>query len=362
MLRPPMAASPETQIVEDVRPWDASPRRVREALDRRLAEGDRLRPAGSARKKPRLLLAHYPPRYAVSLFDVRFLLSELREDDNFRFFVAYVQVGEARDVHPRLFYKDQSLIWRCATHYIADRGTLWVGKGDMKVIGGMEYSAEETTNLPLELQAALDECSRRAKRVVFDSAALGRVLRRAPAGRFQAYADFLAPRRRAAARRANRVNGGRPVAWFTRPGDPGSLRFAPGFAPDFARVVDVARSASRMYGGAIRKLRILSKNGRIQYQFVASPRLAWIIPAQTLTTELSSYGVRTLDVLADEDLFVPGYEYHYLENGELYTQIPAGFAGATSEIDPTRADAGPWLERLPVIREFRRRIPDPLSC
>jgi hypothetical protein len=117
-----------------------------------------------------------------------------------------------------------------------------------------------------------------------------------------------------------------------------------------------------MYGGAIRKLRILSKNRRIQYQFVASPRLAWIIPAQTLTTELSSYGVRTLDVLADEDLFVPGYEYHYLENGELYTQIPAGFAGATSEIDPTRADAGPWLERLPVIREFRRRIPDPLSC
>ncbi len=361
MLRPPMGAPLQTRIVKDVRPCDASPRLVRRALEAHLADGGRLRPAGTARRRPAALLTQYPPRYAVSLFDARFQVSELREDENFRFFVAYVRLGEGRDVHPRLFYKDQSLVWRCATHYIAERGTLWIGKGDMKVIGATEYSAEETTNLPLEMQAALDDLSRRAKRVAWDDAALRRLLRRAPAGRFEAYADFVGPRRRAAARRGARINGGRPVAWFTRPGDPGSLRFAPGFAPDFARVVDVARSASRMYGGQIRKLRILSKNQRIQYQFVASPRLVWIIPAQTLTTELSSYGVRTLDVLADEDLFVPGYEYHYQENGELYTQIPRGFAGALSEIDSTRADAGPWLERLPVIREFRRRIPDPLA-
>jgi hypothetical protein len=126
-------------------------------------------------------------------------------------------------------------------------------------------------------------------------------------------------------------------------------------------VVDVARSASRMYGGAIRKLRILSRNRRIQYQFVAAPRHVWIIPAQALTTELSSYGARTIDVIADEDLYVPGYEYHYLERGELYTQIPRGFAGPASDVDATRADASPWLERLPVIQEFRRRIPDPLA-
>ena len=123
------------------------------------------------------------------------------------------------------------------------------------------------------------------------------------------------------------MNGGRPIAWFERRNDPSSLCFADGFAPDFARVVDVARSASRMYGGAIRKLRILSKNRRVQYQFVAGPRHVWIIPAQALTTELSSYGARTIDVIADEDLFVPGYEYHYLERGELYTQIPRGLRG-----------------------------------
>jgi hypothetical protein len=355
----------DTRIVKDVRPSGASPREVRREVRALLAAGCRLRPAGTARARPASLLERYPPRYEVALFAARFFLAELREDENFRFFVGYVRLGEDRELFPRLFYKDSSLVWRCATHWISARGVHWIGKGDLKLIdeadGQTEYSAEETTNLPYELQAALDDLSRRAKRVVWDARALGRLLRRAPVGRYEAYDDFIGPRRRAAAVRASRIHGGRPVAWFSRRNDPTSLRFAPGFAPDFARVIDVSRSASRMYGGAIVKLRILSKNRRIQYQFVAGPRHVWIIPAQALTTELSSYGVRTLDVVADEDLFVPGYEYHYLERGELYTQIPPGFAGAASEVDPTRADASPWLERLPVIRAFRRHFPDPLA-
>ena len=360
-----MAERLPTRIVKDVRPCGAAPRQIRRAFQALLASGHRPRPAGTARSRPHALLERYPVRYAIALFDARFYLAELREDENFRFFVAYVRLGQARDLFPRLFYKDSSLVWRCATHWISAPGVHWIGKGDLKQIdeadGQTEYSAEETTNLPLEMQAALDELSRRAKRVVWDESALRRLLRRAPVGRYEAYADFLGPRRRAAAVRANLVHGGRPVAWFTRRNDPRSLHFAPGFAPDFSRVVDFSRSASRMYGGAIRKLRILSKNQRIQYQFVAGPRQVWIIPAQALTTALSSYGVRTIDVVADEDLFVPGYEYHYLEGGQLYTQIPKGFAGPPSEADPTRADASPWLERLPVIQEFRRRIPDPLA-
>jgi len=356
----------DTRIVKDARPSSASPREVARELRALLAAGCRVRPAGSARARPASLLELYPPRYAVSLFAARFYLAELREDENFRFFVAYVRLGEARELHPRLFYKDSSLVWRCATHFISAPGVHWIGKGDMKSIddetGQTEYSAEETTNLPLELQNALDVLSRRAERVVWDARALRRLLRRAPAGRYEAYWDFIGPRRRAAAVRANLVHGGRPVAWFARRNVPESLRFARGFAPDFGRVIDVGHSASRMYGGAIRKLRILSENGRIQYQFVAAPRHVWILPAQALTTELSSYGVRTIDVVADEDLFVPGYEYHYREGGALYTQIPPGFAGEPSEADPTRADASPWLERLPVIQAFRRRFPDPLAA
>jgi len=56
----------------------------------------------------------------------------------------------------------------------------------------------------------------------------------------------------------------------------------------------------------------------------------------------------------------PGYEYHYLDDEqdppEIFSQIPDGFAGATHPRDDTRADASRWLDRLPVIREFRRRL------
>ena len=157
----------------------------------------------------------------------------------------------------------------------------------------------------------------------------------------------------------NRVNRGESVAWFERENDPGSLRFAPGFEPDFEDgVLETCELSSSLYGGKIRKFRILSANREIQYQFIAGPHQVWIVPPQTLTTELSSYGVRTVDVNAHEDVFVPGYEYHYLDDSvdppELHSQIPLGFAGKASEVDPMRADASRWLEQLPVIREFRR--------
>ena len=93
---------------------------------------------------------------------------------------------------------------------------------------------------------------------------------------------------------------------------------------------------------------------------MAGPHQAWIVPPQTLSTELTSFAVRTIDVDADEDAFVPGYEYHYMDEScdppRLHSQIPEGFAGAPSEVDPTRADASPWLEKLPVIARFRRRL------
>jgi hypothetical protein len=151
------------------------------------------------------------------------------------------------------------------------------------------------------------------------------------------------------------------VAWFTRANDPTSLRFAAGFEPDFARgVLELSRASSRFYGGAIRKFRILSRNRRIQYQFVAAPRHAWIIPPQALTTEITSYGLRSIDVHAAEDLCVPGYEYCFVDDSTrpptLHSQIPDGFAGAPSDMDPARVDASAWIERLPVIRRFRKRV------
>ena len=144
-------------------------------------------------------------------------------------------------------------------------------------------------------------------------------------------------------------------------GDPTSLVFVKGFEPDFkGGMVERSLSSSSMYGGELHRLRVVSKNRKIQYMMFAARAQAWVIPPQALTTELSSYGVRTIDVAADEYLFVPGYEYHYMDDSvdppELFSQIPVGYAGAPSDHDDSRADASAWLEKLPVIRELRRNL------
>jgi hypothetical protein len=157
--------------------------------------------------------------------------------------------------------------------------------------------------------------------------------------------------------RANRINNNRSIAWFTDENDPRSLTFEPGFEPDFDAPIDVSKSRSSMYGGEIQKYRIASSNRRIQYLFVTGPRHVWIVHPQPFTVELSSYGLRTVDAVADEDLFIPGYEFSdHTGTGEMDDQIPPGFAGDICPADPDRADASPWNERMPVIQSFRRKF------
>jgi hypothetical protein len=361
-----------TAKVEPIVPSTLSSRQAAAEFLQLLDDGAELRAVGEVRDDPEQLLAGgYTPKHRIDLFDATFYLTNMRLDENFRFFVAYVLLapgcgGRPRRpvLHPRIFYKDSSLVWRSPTHYIRSDEDNWIGKGDLKwmVVDGeeIEYSAEETTNLPLELQAALDTVSRRS-RARRDRRAIPWVLRRAPDGRFEPYRDFSGPRAQAMADSRRRINGGRDIARFERENDPTSLRFVRGYEPDFARgVVAISDSGSKLYGGAVKKYRIVSRNRKIQYQFIAGPRQVWIIPPQPLTTELMSYGVRTIDVNAPEDLCVPGFEYHYVDDSEdppvLYSQIPTGFAGALSEVDPARADASPWIEKLPVIREFRKQL------
>jgi len=345
-----------------VRPARASARQIEHELRARLAGGASLRPAGLARSDPRRLLRGYPPRHRVALFDTLYYLSDVRQNDDLRFFVGYVarQPAPARDeIFPRIFYKDVSLVWRVASHFVRSEHENWIGKGDVRthaVDGEMLHcSAEHTTDLPLEIQTAFETLVRRASRIPRDERAVPLVLRRGPDHRIEAYRDFTEPRRRAQADRRNLIHGGRSVARFTRRNDPGSLRFAKGYEPDFSRgILEVAHATSTLYGGRLRRFRILSRNRRIQYLFLAAPRQVWIAPPQATTTELSSYGVRTVDVVVDEDLYVPGYEYHQPGSGE--SQIPRGHVGDVSPHDPSRHDASPWLDRLPVIQEFRRRV------
>jgi len=365
-----------TEIATGVRAEDLPTRAVEREFRALLADGARIVCAGEAKSDPAVLLARgYTPKHKLRLFDTTFYLSHLHMDVNARFFIAFVLPGGDRARSPkrrvffaRIFYKDASLIWRSASHYVRSESENWIGKGDLKwVIENGErglYTAEETTNLPLEIQAALDALTRTVPKPKRDERAMALVLRRAPDRRVAPYADFTAARRKAAADRRNLIHGGKRVAWFARPHDPESLRFARGFEPDFANgLLESYVLGSRLYGGELRKFRVLSTNRKIQYQFVAAPRHVWIVPPQALTTELSSFGVRTIDVSTDDDLFVPAFEYHYMDDTEdpprLYSQIPHGFAGAISEVDPARADASPWLERLPVLREFRKAIHHP---
>jgi len=352
-----------------IAPSPLSPREVGREFRSLLDSGVEIRPAGEARTDPTgLLAAGYSPRQKLDLFGTTFYLARARKNSAVRFFVAYVLPPTQplrRRIYPRIFYKDLSLVWRVASHLVASESEFWIGKGAVEhwTQNGYDHmrSVESTTDLPFEMQTALEKINHAQRRVLADEQALHLILRNAPHGRIEPYRDFLAPREAAAAKPGNRIHGGRRVAFFTRKNDPTSLKFARGYAPDFRRgIEETSGSSSRLYGGPLRRFRILSENRQIQYFFFAAPRHVWIVPPQATTTELSSYGVRVVDVKADEDLFVPGYEYHYVEDEvdppEMVSQIPEGFAGAQTDFDPTRADASAWLDKLPIVREFRRRI------
>src|SRR5262249_29577464 len=165
-----------------------------------------IRPSGSGAPRRAQLLPAYPPRPAIRLFDTTYFLTDLREDRSWegtlRFFVAWIlPTRESRRIYPRLFSKDYSLVWRAPSHFIRSEHENWMGKGDVRwvVQDGEEILAtfEETTNLPLEIQGALDELARRSARPRRDLLAVGRLLRHAPDHRLEPYADFAAPRRRA---------------------------------------------------------------------------------------------------------------------------------------------------------------------
>jgi hypothetical protein len=351
-------------------PSALTPQQVAREFRRLIDSGAPIRCAGDARDDPESLLSRgYTPKYKVALFDTHYYLTNVRQNPDIRFFVAYVVQEDSRtgrtEIYPRIFYKDISLIWRSASHFVRSDGENWIGKGEMRtyLIDGeeIEQSVEETTDLPLEIQTALETLSRKARRVPLDEAAIALVLRRGHDDRIEPYRDFLEPRVRARSNPRNLINRGRSIARFSRKNDPTSLRFARGFEPDFDRgVVEVGTSKSKLYGGRLKRFRILSKNRKIQYLFFAGPRSVWIIPPQTTAANLTSYGVRAIDVIADEALCIPGFEYHFMDDSRdppvLVSQIPDGFAGEANAFDPSRADASRWLDQLPVIQEFRRKF------
>lgn len=356
------------ETIANVVAVEKTPRQVGRDFQRLLDSGYRLRADGQAKKDPvKNLRGGYTPKYEIGLFGTRFFLCNQRDAHGLKVLPAYVsppQLGRATPtIHAKVFYKDSSLVWRSASHYINTSNEQWIGKGAVRWLNKRGargwFSAEETTNLPFEMQSALDEVSQRGPRRQNDKRVLSLVLRNAPSNRVAPYRDFELPRERAMKVKANRINNNRSVAWFIDDTDPESLQFEPGFEPDFDAVIDVSTSRSSMYGGKIQKFRIASCNRRVQYLFVTGPNHVWIINPQAFTVELSSYGLRTVDAIVDEDLCIPGYEFFdNAGTGEVDSQIPPGFAGPECAVDPDRADASPWNDRMPVIRSFRHSYLD----
>ena len=359
-----------TQIIPSVSRSDLQPAGVTREFRQLIRDGAELRVAGSAKSDPeRLFRLGYTPKHKIELFDTRFYLTNVRQNPELRFLVCYVvqqnRKSGATEIFPRIFYKDLSLVWRSASHF-CDCDGLWIGKGATYGVFEdgyeIETSQESTTDLPIEMQSAMEGLLRWIRRPRPDYQIIPMVLREAPPGRVRPYTDFEQPRLVAAANSGNLINGGRSIARFTKPNDPTSLRIVKGFAPDFQNgILERGQSKSRLYHGKLQRFRILSVNKKIQYGFIAGPKHVWIIPPQATTTELSSFGVRTIDVIADDDLFIPGYEYHYIDDpedddSEPYSQIPDGFAGATCDQDDQKADASPWLDKIPIIQQFRREV------
>lgn len=355
---------PIETLIEPDAPLDDAPARTVAAEFRGLLEsGYTLAPAGTARDHPEVLLeGRRAPRYRISFLNATYYLSHFAHDD-LNFFVAFVQLAGRRKIWPRIFYKDSSLVWRVASHVVRNDDENWIGKGEVQWVnrpdGEYLETLEETTNLPFEIQGALDDATRRGFKPKADHKAIELVLRAGATHRIRPFADFSGPREKAAAEYS--LNRGRPIARLGRAADPASMTFARGFEPDFKNGhLGFTVSSSRMYNGRIEKHRVLSKNRRVQFQFVASPTHVWMNPPQTLTPEIMTYGVRTTHVSAVDEAFVPGYEFHYydatVEPPELHSQIPEGFEGEPSPIDPTRWDASPWNDRLPMIAEFRRVV------
>ena len=112
------------------------------------------------------------------------------------------------EVHARLIYKDGSLLWRCASHFAKSATEFWIGKGDLKleVENGfyVYYTAEHTTDLPLEMQMAVESLTQpRRAACVTTAVALGAV--RAARARRPPLRVPRLHRRRAGARRRTRA-------------------------------------------------------------------------------------------------------------------------------------------------------------
>ena len=145
--------------IDNVETLEKTTRRVATDFKRMLATSYRLRVDGQAKRAPgRLLESGYTPKYEIELFGTRYFLCNQRDSEGLKVMPAYVlPAGDNKTIYARVFYKDSSLVWRSASHFVNTDDEYWIGKGALRLIDkrGVKgwFSVEETTNLPLEISS-----------------------------------------------------------------------------------------------------------------------------------------------------------------------------------------------------------------
>ncbi len=121
------------RVEPSARPSPMTPQQVAREFHRLIDCGAQIRCAGDARGDPkRLLSGGYTPKYRVDLFDTRYYLTNIRQNPDIRFFVAYVVQKNSKtgqtDIYPRIFYKHISMVWRSASNFVRSEDENWIGK------------------------------------------------------------------------------------------------------------------------------------------------------------------------------------------------------------------------------------------
>jgi len=91
----------ERRIVASVEPSPLTPEEVKREFLALTDGGARIRCVGSARRAPkRLLSLGYVPRYKLELFNVTYYVCDVRQNEDVRFFVAYLALRESARGRP----------------------------------------------------------------------------------------------------------------------------------------------------------------------------------------------------------------------------------------------------------------------
>ncbi|MBI2140469.1 hypothetical protein HYU14_06085 [Candidatus Woesearchaeota archaeon] len=150
---------------------------------------------------------------------------------------------------------------------------------------------------------------------------------------------------------------------------PESYKFIPGFEPEFNKLEKFKPMFSSCFSADCDTYLCPSVNGQLSFLFFLEPKLnrAWIGSIQVTEFRPNLYGTNTnivslASIVQNKLLTDKTYvktNHLVCPAAEYSNQIPP-LPGVTYEsFGGSYSDAGPYVERLPVIREFRKKIEVP---